>query len=100
MSAAAVLLSAAWFTLVVEGAARWRPAPARVGSLLPVRPPWARPAWWGDARVHRWALAGAAGAVGYAVLPVLAPVLAVAAWAIPVVRARRRAGAFAADVRR
>jgi tight adherence protein C len=95
-----LVLPVAWLALLLAGAARRRPAPARVRALLPPAPSRSRPAWTRDPRVRRWALAVSAGAAGYVVLPVFAPVLAVVAWAVPVVRARRRAGAAAAAVRR
>ncbi|MCU1485644.1 MAG: gspF [Actinomycetia bacterium] len=83
----AALVGTAWGVTVAVGAARWRPAPLRVDALRPVAPGRAR--WAVDPRLRRLAAAGGGAAVGLAVLPLAAPVLALGAWAVPVLRARR-----------
>jgi tight adherence protein C len=94
------LFALGWSLLVLEGARRHQPAPARVGALSPAssRPP--RRALVPDARTRRWIGAGAAGVVAYVVMPLLAPIAVVVAWALPVRRARRRARAAIVAVRR
>jgi tight adherence protein C len=93
----ALLLGLAWGAVVLVGARRWQPAPARVTDLGPVAP--RRPRTL-DPRLRRALLAMAGAGVGFVVLPPVAPVLALAAWAAPVVRARRRARRPAEAVRR
>jgi pilus assembly protein TadC len=92
-----VAVGLAWGGLVLVVAARWRPAPARIAGLVPSR---ARSGPVLDARARRLAAAVVGGAVGYVVLPPTAPLLAVGAWAVPVVRSRRRARAPVEAVRR
>jgi len=92
------LLPAVWFVLVLAGAWHRRPLPARAQALLGSPPPvrWRRP----SPVARRWGGAVAAALVALAILPVVAPVAAAAAWALPVLRARRRRGDASAAVRR
>jgi tight adherence protein C len=95
-----LLLPLGWAALVLEGARRRRPAPARVHHLAPAGESRRRPTLLADARARRWIGAAVVGVAAYAVLPLIAPVAAVIAWGIPVHRARRRASAASAAVRR
>jgi tight adherence protein C len=93
----AALVGLGWGALVLVGAARWRPVPARVAGLVP-SPAWRRPVL--DARFRRLGGALVGALVGVVVLPPTAPLLALGGWAVPVVRARRRARAPGEAVRR
>ena len=91
-------LSGAWAAAVLGLAWRWRPAPARARTLAPAPAIHRRPHVGPVAA--RWTTATVAGAVTAFVLPLAAPVAVVSAWAVPVVRARRRAAAGTAAVLR
>lgn len=93
----AVVVGAAWGAVVLGGFARRRPVPARVAVLVPERPPPRRQA---DPRVRRLVPAALVAVLTLPLLPVLAPVTGVAAWAVPVLRARRRARAVLDELRR
>jgi tight adherence protein C len=122
-----LVLALAWAGVVVLGAARLRPAPARIRALAkPGRPdggrrtaPPAPPRRAVTERLGAWALRradrpvsaltarrlGSMALAGIAVLPVLplaAPAAALLGWAAPAVRAsraeRRRLAGFAADL--
>lgn len=84
------LLGVAWGGLVLVVAWRRRPGPPRVRELPPAscRRPLPAPA-------RRLVPALLAAVLALPVVPVLAPVAALLAWALPVVRARRRAAAGA-----
>jgi tight adherence protein C len=65
-----------------------RPPPARALDLVPKRT--VRAAWPSSPKAVRLALGAAAAASAFVVVPVLAPLAGLAAWAAPVWRARRR----------
>ena len=85
------VLPAAWAMVVLALAWRHRPAPERVRSLRPARAAVVPPSL--DPAARRWAAAAVGGAVSLVVLPVAAPLVVPLAWGLPVLRARRRAGA-------
>jgi tight adherence protein C len=72
--------------IVLLGAWRLRPAPARALVLAPAPPP-RRPL---DPRLRRWLPAIGATALAAAAMPIAAPVAGLAAWGAPVLRQRRR----------
>jgi tight adherence protein C len=79
VAAAATVLAGFWVH---------RPPAPRVLALLPARP--RRSGVRPSPVVVRVGLGAAAALLGFAVVPVLAPVAGVGAWAVPVWRARRR----------
>jgi tight adherence protein C len=87
MGGALVVLLPAWHR---------RPGPSRVRALRPIRDPRRRP----NPAATRLAVTAAVTAGSALVLPIAAPVLGVAAWAVPVLRQRRRRGGGAEAVRR
>ena len=96
----ASFVGAVWAALVLGAAWRWRPVPARVRGLAPPTREVAVPAWLAQPRTRRWVAAAAGGLIGLVLLPPVSPALAVAAWATPVLRARRRAATAVAETRR
>lgn len=82
---------------MLGGFARRRPVPARVAMLVPEFPSTRRHV---DPRVRRLVPAALAAALTLPLLPVFAPVTGVAAWSVPVLRARRRARAVVEELRR
>jgi tight adherence protein C len=91
-----IVVSVAWALTVLVGFARHRPAPARLRSLTSASST-ARPV---DDRLVRWLPALAGATLTAFVMPLLAPVVLVGLWALPVVRARRRHSGARDEVRR
>ena len=96
----ASIVGTAWATLVLGAAWIRRPAPSRVWGLAPAAPELVLPAWLADPRTRRWVAGAVGGVIGLLLLPPISPVLALAAWGAPVLRARRRSAAAAAEARR
>jgi len=89
-----------WAVVVLAGFARHRPAPARVIAFAAHDAVARHSSVLTDARLRRWIPATAAAAATAMVMPVLAPVVLVGVWSVPVVRARRLRARAQAELRR